>query len=102
MKLISIVSLLAMTAAPAFAQQSVPQAQVDPLQSLCSGFIEQSGQHVSGDAAKLCTCLVRETKARLTPQEMADYSKASESGGTPPPAVMEKVIAVATACLSGQ
>jgi hypothetical protein len=102
MKSILIVSLLAMTIVPAFAQQSPSQAPNDPLQSLCSGFLEQSGQSVSGNANKLCACLVRETKARLTPQEMAVYSRASETGQTPPPSVMEKVIAVATTCLTAQ
>ena len=102
MKSILILSVLAMTALPALAQQSLPQGSSDPMQSLCSGFLEQSGQGVSGDHNKLCACLVRETKARLTPQEMQAYNKASETGQTPPPAVMDKVIAVATTCLSAQ
>ena len=102
MKSIWIVSFLAMTVLPAFAQQPLPQSSSDPMQSLCTGFLEQSGQGVSGDRNKLCACLVRETKARLTPQEMQAYNKASETGQTPPPAVMDKVIAVATTCLSAQ
>lgn len=102
MKSILIVSLFAMMVLPALAQQPLPKSSGDPLQDICTGFMEQSGQGVSGDRNKLCSCLVRETKARLTPREMEIYSKAGETGQAPPPAVMEKVIAVATACLTAQ
>jgi hypothetical protein len=82
--------------------QQLPKTSGDPLQDICTGFMEQSGQAVSGDRNKLCSCLVRETKARLTPKEMEAYNKASETGQPPPPAIMQKVIDVATVCLSAQ
>ena len=93
---------LAITAWPAAAQQNPPRGAGDPLQDICAGFLEQSGQGISGDRNKLCTCLVRETKGRLTEQEMKIYNKAGETGQAPPPAIMEKVIGIATTCLAGQ
>jgi hypothetical protein len=87
-------------AVPAPAQQSVPKTSGDPLQDICTGFMEQSGQGVSGDRNKLCTCLVRETKSRLTPQEMKAYSEAGQAGRAPPDAIMQKVMGIATACLT--
>ncbi len=102
MKSILIASLFALTALPALAQQSLPRGSGDPLQDICTGFMEQSGQGVSGDRNKLCSCLVRETKARLTAREMEIYQKAGETGQAPPPAVMDKVVAIATTCLTAQ
>lgn len=81
----------------AFAQTSPPR---DPLLEICTGFLAQSGAGVSGDQAKLCTCLVSETQKRLTRQEMEIYNKATTSGAQPPPAVMEKVLGIATTCLT--
>lgn len=90
---------VALAAAPAYGQQSLPKAGSDPLMEICSGFLQQ-GQSVSGDQAKLCTCLVRETKGRLTEAEMKAYNQATTTGQQPPPAVMQKVIGIATACLT--
>ncbi len=101
MKAIVAACCLVLIALPASAQ-NLPSGSGDPLQDICTGFLDQGGAGVSGDRNKLCTCLVRETKARLTPQEMLIYSKAAESGQPPPPAVMDKVIGIATACLSAQ
>jgi hypothetical protein len=94
--------LLALTCAtlPVAAQQSLPKTSGDPLKEICTGFLEQGGAGVSGDRNKLCTCLVRETQAGLTPQEMAIYSKAAETGQAPPPAIMNKVMNIATTCLT--
>lgn len=86
-------------AAPAHGQQNLPRNSGDPLMEICSGFLQQ-GQGVSGDQAKLCTCLVRETKGRLTQAELQAYNQATASGQQPPPAVMQKVIGIATACLT--
>jgi hypothetical protein len=76
------------------------QAAKDPLQEICTGFLAQSGAGVSGDQQKLCSCLVAETQKQLTRQEMEIYHKAMTSGGQPPPAIMEKVVGVATVCLT--
>jgi hypothetical protein len=100
MKFMSTAALLLVAAAPALAQQTVPKNSGDPLQDICTGFMEQSGQGVSGDRNQLCTCLVRETKSRLTVEEMKIYSKAGETGQAPPPAIMEKVMSIATTCLT--
>jgi hypothetical protein len=61
--------------------------------------LAESPGTVSGDKAKLCTCLIRETPARLSQQEMMAYAEASLESKTPPDAVMQKVLAIATACL---
>ena len=84
---------------PAFAQQSLPKTSGDPLMEICTGFLQQ-GQSVSGDQAKLCTCLVRETKGRLSEAEMKAYNQATSTGQQPPPAVLNKVIGIATTCLT--
>jgi hypothetical protein len=99
MKISLLVSLLCLAAMPALAQ-TLPQGSGNPLQDICTGFLDQSGQGVSGDRNVLCTCLVRETKARLTVDEMKLYSRAGETGQSPPPAIMEKVIGIATLCLT--
>jgi hypothetical protein len=85
---------------PAAAQQTLPKSSGDPLKDMCTGFLEQGGAGVSGDRNKLCTCLVRETQAQLTQQEMVLYSKAAETGQAPPPAIMNKVVNIATSCLT--
>lgn len=102
MRTVLIILLFVAMASPALAQQSQSRAPADPLQDICTGFLEQGGQGISGDRNKLCSCLVRETKARLTPQEMEIYNKAGTTGQPPPPAIMEKVIGIATACLTAQ
>ena len=101
MKLLAALFLTSLIAAPALAQ-TAPKAAANPLQQICTGFLAESGQGVSGDANKLCTCLVRETQSRLTTAEMEAYSKAAQDGQQPPQAVMEKVIGIATACLTAQ
>jgi hypothetical protein len=72
----------------------------DPLQEICTGFLNQGGASVGGDHARLCTCLVGETQKRLTRQEMEIYNKAATTGQEPPPAIMQKVVAIATLCLT--
>jgi len=76
------------------------QVAKDPLQEICTGFLAQSGAGVAGDQQKLCSCLVTETQKQLTRQEMEIYHQAMTSGGQPPPAIMEKVVGVATVCLT--
>lgn len=72
----------------------------DPLKEICTGFLAQSGAGIAGDQAKLCTCLVDETQKRLTREEMEIYNRATTTGAQPPPAIMEKVVGIATACLT--
>lgn len=98
-KIFLMIALL-LSALPAAAQQALPKGSGDPLKDICTGFLEQGGQGVSGDRNKLCSCLVKETQSRLSRQEMAVYNKAAETGQPPPPAIMDKVIGIATACLT--
>lgn len=79
--------------------QTAPK-QTDPLQEICTGFLAQSGAGVAGDQNKLCACLVAETQRQLTRQEMEAYNRAASSGAPPPAAVMQKVMGVATTCLT--
>ncbi len=94
-----LTALLVLTAAPAIAQ-TLPKSSGNPLEEICSGFLEQSGQGISGDQAKLCTCLATEIQRRLTRPEMEAYAAAGAKGQQPPPAVMEKVVTIATQCLT--
>ncbi len=91
-----LVALTVFAALPAFAQQQA----VDPLKEICTNFLAQGGGGVSGDANRLCTCLVKETQARLTRREMELYNDAALKGQAPPDAVMEKVMGIATTCLT--
>jgi hypothetical protein len=93
-------AVVMLAASPVFAQQGLPKSDADPLQAICTGFLEQGGQGVSGDKNKLCSCLARETKSRLTPQEMKIYADATKNGGAPPDALMQKVMGIATTCLT--
>ncbi len=93
------VALGIIAAVPCYAQQSLPKGSNDPLMEICSSFLEQSGQGVSGNRNNLCTCLVRETKNRLTPQEMKIYNDAGQTGRQVPDPIMQKIIGIATACL---
>jgi hypothetical protein len=95
-----ILSLILVFAAVPAAAQTLPKSSGNPLEEICTGFMDQSGQGISGDRNKLCTCLVRETQSRLTRGEMEAYAKASEAGQQPPPQVMEKVVGIATMCLT--
>jgi hypothetical protein len=72
----------------------------DPLKEICTGFLAQGAGAVGGDHQRLCTCLVSETQKRLTRQEMEIYNKAATSGQQPPSAIMEKVVGIATMCLT--
>jgi hypothetical protein len=90
-----------MLAVPVAAQQSLPRTSGDPLKEICTSFLEQSGQGVSGDRNSLCTCLVRETQARLTRDEMKIYNEAGQTGRQVPDAIMQKVLGIATNCLTG-
>ena len=96
-KLVTV--LAAILIASSAGAQSAPKA-ADPLQEICTGFLAQSGAGIAGDQQKLCSCLVSETQRQLTRQEMEIYNKATTSGAAPPPAIMNKVMNVATLCLT--
>jgi hypothetical protein len=97
---IAMVSALLLTGAAVDHSALAQAGAKDPLQEICSGFLAQGGGSVTGDHAKLCSCLVGETQKQLTRQEMEAYNKAATTGQPPPPAIMEKVIGVATLCLT--
>jgi len=82
------------------AQTAGTQNQNNALLGVCSGFLAQSAGSVSGDHDRLCACLVRETSTKLTMAEMSAYSEAALNNASPPPAVMDKVMAIATSCLA--
>ena len=96
--LVTITCLLAAVAADA---QTKPPAGSDAasLTAMCSGFLEQGAGAVSGDHAKLCACLVRETPAKLSFPEMQAYAEATINNRAPPDAVMQKMTAIASLCL---
>jgi hypothetical protein len=78
---------------------SSSQGGGNPLLAMCGGMLAEGAAGVSGDKNRLCTCLVRDTSAKLTHEEMMAYAEASTNSQAPPPAVMNKVMAIATACL---
>jgi hypothetical protein len=91
-----IAGLILAGVAPAMAQQQ--NATTNPLAEVCSGVLAQSNIN-AGNSDRLCACLVRETPARLTQDEMMAYAEANQNGREPPKAVMDKVTAIATTCL---
>ncbi len=101
MKSVAALLFITLIPLPGFAQ-TLPKSSGNPLQEMCLGFLEESAQGISGDRSKLCTCLVREVQARMTAKEMEAYNKSAVNGQQPPPEVMEKVVGIATACLTAQ
>ncbi len=93
---IILVGLFASGAAQAQLPKGVDAAS---LTATCSGFLAQGAGAVSGDKAKLCACLVRETPAKLSLDEMQAYAEATINNRAPPDAVMQKMTAIATLCL---
>ena len=85
---------------PAYGQTALPPGNSDPLAAICTNFLDQGGGGVSGDRNRLCSCLSRETKSRLTQDEMKAYKGAADKGQAPPDALMQKVMAIATVCLT--
>ncbi len=95
-----IVVTAALMAGSSASAQTAPKSSGDPLQEICTGFLAQSGAGIAGDHTRLCACLVGETQKRLTRDEMIAYDKANSSGQPPPPEVMQKVMGIATTCLT--
>lgn len=97
MKTIKLAVVLCALAAPALAQ---PQTGNDPLLEICSGFLEQNSLKVSGDAARLCNCLVREVKGKLSRSEMETYDRLNAQSRPLPPALQNKISNIAIQCLT--
>ncbi len=95
--LIVVVTLLCALSAQA---QTLPQGSGDPLQDICSGFLEQNNLKIGGSAAKLCTCLVREVKGKLSRTEMETYDKFNAAAKPLPPALQDKISGIAVQCLT--
>ena len=80
--------------------QSLPNNSGDPLQEICSGFLEQNNLSIGGSVAKLCTCLVREVKGKLSRSEMETYDKFNAAAKPLPPALQDKISGIAVQCLT--
>ncbi len=76
------------------------RAAGDPLMEICSGFLSQNGLAVGGDAGRLCTCLVREVKGKLSKPEMETYDRQNAAGQPLPAALQNKITGIATQCLT--
>lgn len=96
----SVFLTAALIAGVSASAQTLPKNSGDPLQEICTGFLAQSGAGIAGDHTRLCTCLVTETQKRLTREEMVAYDKANQTGQQPPAEVMQKVMGIATTCLT--
>lgn len=94
--IIALVSLIANTAIA----QTVPKSSGDPLQEICTGFMEQNRLNISGDAQRLCTCLVREVQGKLSRTEMEAYDKAAAAAQPMPQALQAKISGIAVQCLT--
>jgi hypothetical protein len=80
--------------------QTLPKTSGDPLEEICSGFLEQNSLKVGGDMAKLCTCLVREVKGQLSRTEMETYDRLNAAAKPLPNALQNKVTNIALQCLT--
>ncbi len=80
--------------------QTLPKTSGDPLMEICSGFLEQNRLTVSGNAGKLCGCLVREVQSKLNRAEMEAYDAATAAAKPLPPALQNKISGIATQCLT--
>lgn len=80
--------------------QTLPQSSGDPLHDICSGFLDQNSLAVSGDAKRLCTCLVREVKGQLTRGEMELYDKLNAAAKPLPTSLQNKISGIAVQCLT--
>lgn len=79
--------------------RNAPSSAADPTMSLCSGLLAESGVAMTGKD-KLCKCLISEVTSKLTADEMVAYAQANMNSQTPPAAVMDKVMGIATRCLT--
>lgn len=96
----SIVLLSAVSLHGAAIAQSPPKTQGDPLMEICSGFLDQNSLSISGDAKRLCSCLVREVKGKLSKAEMEVYDRRNQAGQPLPDALQNKITGIAVQCLT--
>ncbi len=96
----ALLFITAMLVSAAAHAQTLPKTSGDPLMEICSGFLEQNRLTVSGDAAKLCGCLVREVQAKLNRSEMEAYDAATGAAKPLPPTLQNKIAGIATQCLT--
>ena len=80
--------------------QTLPQSTGDPLHDICSGFVSQNNLTISGDVQRLCTCLVREVKGKLSTAEMEVYDKNTSAAQPLPQALQAKISGIALQCLT--
>lgn len=81
--------------------QAIPNSPGgDPLIEICSGFLEQNSLKVGGDMARLCSCLVREVKGKLSRAEMETYDKYNAAAKPLPNALQNKISGIAVQCLT--
>lgn len=85
-------------ASPGLAQ-TMGATNGDPLLEICSGFLEQNRLAISGDAGRLCSCLVREVQSKLSRQEMEVYDSYNAAAKPLPAALQKKITGIATQCL---
>jgi hypothetical protein len=95
-----IAAALILCASAASAQTAPRQGGGDPLEEICSGFLDQNNLSIGGNAGKLCTCLVREVKGKLSRREMEVYDQANAVAKPLPPALQEKITGIAVQCLT--
>lgn len=91
-----VFAVAAWLAVSAAAAQTPPG---DPMMGLCAGFLAQPGVAISADATRLCTCLVREVKGRLSRAEMEVYDRATAAGQALPAELQGKITGIAVQCL---
>jgi hypothetical protein len=80
--------------------QAQRPAGADPLLQLCSGFLDQNGVAIKGDANRLCGCLVREVQGKLSRPEMETYDRANAAGQPLPASLQNKITGIAVRCLT--
>jgi len=96
----SVIAVAVMLCASAAFAQTAPKTSGDPLEEICSGFLEQNSLQIGGSAQKLCTCLVREVKGKLSRAEMETYDRANAAAKPLPPALQDKISGIAVQCLT--
>jgi hypothetical protein len=95
-----IAAALILCASAVSAQTAPRQSSGDPLEEICSGFLQQNNLTIGGNAGKLCTCLAREVKGKLSRSEMETYDRANSDAQPLPPALQEKISGIAVQCLT--
>ncbi|MBL8643384.1 MAG: hypothetical protein JNK21_05580 [Rhodospirillaceae bacterium] len=93
-------AVLAATLAFHAAHAQLPATGNDALLEICSGFLEQNRLTISGDAQRLCTCLVREVQGKLSRGEMETYDSYAAAAKPLPGALQNKISGIAVQCLT--